>query len=125
MAEKLADQHGAAGNRAGEHQLQGAAINLAGNGVKRQEQRDQRHQVDRQCRQAGDDHGDRVGLDFAAGRAAKKHEDQRKGEKDQRRQDDPAVAKTDPDFCCCNGQNAVHYKIPRWASSAPVFEKYR
>ena len=57
MAEELAEHHLPAGDRVGQQQHQGAPLDLADDGVERQQQGDQRHQEDGQAGQA--DHGHR------------------------------------------------------------------
>ena len=70
MRQQLARQDFRAADGIGQQQGQGAAFDLARDGVKAHQQGDQRHQIDRQRGQRGHDHRQPVGADVARGRGA-------------------------------------------------------
>ena len=77
MADELAEHDLPARDRIAEQQQHGAALDLADDGVVRDQERDQRQEEDGEAREADDHHVERAHADAAGRRAAEEGERQR------------------------------------------------
>ena len=105
MAGELAEHHLPARHGIGEQQRHRAAIHLADDRVVGQQQRDQRHEKDRQAGEADDGDSERADLDRAGGRGAEKGERERQRRKKRGRRDDPAIAHAVAQFLAGDDQD--------------------
>ncbi|MCY1549498.1 hypothetical protein D9M68_856670 [compost metagenome] len=113
MAEELAEYDLAAPDGIAKQQQHGAAFDLANDGIVRDQKRNQRHQKDRQARQADDHHVEAARPDIAGGCASKKGQRQRECGEDQCRRKNPAVAHALANFLGRYNQNVAHYAASR------------
>ena len=113
---ELAEDDRAAADRVGEQQQQRAALGLAGDGVVREQERDQRHEEDGEAGEADRHHVEPAGADGPGGRAAEQRQRKREGGEQQRGGEHPAVAETLANLLAGEGQDGVHGPPrPGWA----------
>ena len=107
MGDEFAEQDFPARDGIGQKQGEGAAFDLAGDGVERHQKGQKRDEVDGQRGQRGDDDREAVGAERAGGRRPGRRQDERKDHHQRDGDGDPAVAARDPRLGQGGGEDAA------------------